>query len=289
MLADARSDGLVRNFFGQWLGYRALGGATLDRGAGWTAALQAAAGEEARRFVSETVASDVELGGLFTTDVNFVNDTLADLYGMSEPGSPDTLVRVSDARDARAGVLGLAGMLALMSEPTSSAPSSRGQWILEHLLCTEVAPPPDSFVVPSGSPREQAQALAQIPACAGCHDLMDPIGLGLENFDQTGRYRVKYAATDAAPIDASGSLPGGTAFEGLQGLEAALDADAVFYSCVSRNALTYAIGRTLTPADDASLASIDAAWKSSGHTVRGLLAAIVVDDTFRLRNAKGQP
>jgi hypothetical protein len=289
MLADARSDGLVRNFFGQWLGFRALGGATLDRGPAWTAALQAAAGEEARRFVAEVVASDAGLGALFTTDVNFVDDGLADLYGLPEPGSPDALVRVSDTTDARAGILGLAGLLAPMSEPTSSAPTSRGHWILEHLLCNDVLPPPDSFVVPPGTPREQAQTLSQIPACAGCHDLMDPVGLGLESFDQTGRLRAKYAPSDAAPIDVSGNLPDGTPFEGLAGLEARLDVDADFFSCASRNALTYALGRALTPADDASLASIDAAWTSSGHTARGLLAAIVVDDAFRFRNAKGQP
>ena len=289
MLADARSDGLVRNFFGQWLGFRALGGATLDRGPGWTAALQAAAGEEARRFVAELVASDAELGALLTTDVNFVNDGLADLYGMPEPGSPDALVRISDTTDARAGFLGLAGLLAPISEPTSSSPSSRGHWILEHLLCTDVPPPPDSFVLPSGTQREQAQTLSQLPACAGCHDLMDPIGLGLETFDQSGRFRAKYAPTDTVPIDVSGSLPEGTPFDGLQGLEARLDADADFFSCASRNALTYALGRALTPTDDAALAAIDAAWKASGHTLRGLLAAIVVDDTFRFRNAKGQP
>jgi hypothetical protein len=289
MLADARSDGLVRNFFGQWLGFRALGGATLDRGPGWTAALQAAAGEEARHFVAEVVASDAELGALFTTDVNFVNDGLADLYGMPEPGSPDALVRISDTTDARAGVLGLAGLLAPMSEPTSSAPTSRGHWILEHLLCTDVPLPPDSFVVPSGTPREQAQMLSQLPACAGCHDLMDPVGLGLESFDRAGRFRARYAPADAALIDVSGRLPDGTPFEGLEGLEARLDADAHFFSCASRNALTYALGRALTPADDGALASIDAAWRGSGHTLRGLLAAIVVDDTFRLRNAKGQP
>jgi hypothetical protein len=289
MLADARSDGIVRNFFGQWLGFRALGGGTLDRGPGWTAALQAAAGEEARRFVAEVVASDAELGALFTSDVNFINDGLADLYSLPEPGSPDALVRVSNATDSRTGVLGLAGLLAPISEPTSSAPTSRGHWILEHLLCTVVPPPPDSFVVPSGTPREQAQTLSQLPSCAGCHDLMDPVGLGLESFDQAGRFRAKYAPTDAAPIDVTGSLPDGTPFEGLEGLEARLDADADFYSCASRNALTYALGRALTPADDGSLASIDAAWKGSGHTLRGLLAAIVVDDTFRFRNAKGQP
>ena len=289
MLADARSDGLVRDFFGQWLGFRALGDATLDRGPGWTAALQAAAGEEARRFVAEVIAGDAELGALFTTDVNFVDDGLAELYGLPAPGSPDALVRVVHEEDARAGLLGLAGLLAPMSEPTSSAPSARGRWILEHLLCAEVPPPPDSFVVPAGTPREQAEALSQVPACATCHDAMDHVGLGLEGFDQAGRARTKYAATDAAPIDVRGSLPDGTPFVGLAGLEAELDAGAGFFACASRNALTYALGRALTPADDGALASIDAVWKANGRSLRGLLAAIVVDDVFRLRNAKGQP
>ena len=289
MLDDARSDGLVRNFLGQWLGFRALDGALLDRGPAWTAEVQASAAEEARRFVTEAVGRERSLGALLTTDVNFVDDRLATLYGFPAPGSPAALVRVVNATDTRKGVLGLAGPLAAISEPASSAPTVRGLWVLEHLLCTEIPAPPSSFVVPPGTPREQYAALSADASCAGCHDKTDPVGLALETFDQLGRFRSRYAPTDALAIDTSGRLSDGRTFSGVGGLEDLLAQDAAFYSCSVRNALTYGLGRALTAADDGALISIDAAFAAGGHTLRALLAALVVDDAFRLRDAKGEP
>jgi hypothetical protein len=293
MLADPRADGFVRNFMGQWLGFRDLYGPTLARpmSAGWTADLQRSMAEEARLFADVIVRAEVDLGELFTLNVSFIDYRLAELYRYAPPKISEALVRFEPPTADRRGYLGLAAPLTLTSDETASSPTRRGAWVLEHLLCMPTPPGPGSSTRPPGAPREQFDALSKQPGCAGCHVLTDPLGLALETFDEIGAFRRTYADAifDSAPIDTRGVLPPDEAFTGLSGLEDLLAADDRVRRCAARNALTYALGRGLGPDDDARLEAIHATWREGGGSVRALLAAVVVDDAFRFRRAEGQP
>jgi hypothetical protein len=122
-----------------------------------------------------------------------------------------------------------------------------------------------------------------MPACASCHKTLDPIGLGLENFDAIGRYRTNYANGD--PIDASGVLPDGSKFNGLAELSAILGKDSRLTECASKKLLTYALSRGVVDSDEPYLTQIRNSWKGTG--IKALLKQIVLNDTFRFR--RGEP
>lgn len=283
LLADPRADGFVRDFAGQWLDFRRLDGAAISW---WPANVQRAAYEEALRFVDLIVEEDRPLTELLTADVNFVDAALAAHYGFAAPATP-AVTRVSVTTDARKGVLGLVAPLARTSSETWTSPTKRGLFVLERFLCQDIATGPDCGITPSGAnPRERADALAAQPACAECHSKFDPVGFGLEGFDNLGRSRAFY--TNDAPIDGKGRLDG-VAFDGVPGLADRLAADPRFPRCAARKAISYALGRRLLPADDATVDRIAGAFQQKGLTVRGLLSAIVTDDVFRFRRGEGQP
>ena len=284
LLADARADGFVRNFFGQWLNFRVLDGPLLDRdSSSWGASLQASAAQEARLFVTELVQSDKGIGELLTADVNFVDVGLAALYGSPQAGTP-SFARTVITTDQRKGYLGLAAFLAVESRPDEMSRYPRGMAIDAELLCLQVPSPPPNLppAQPSGTPHDQYLALVGMNICGGCHAAFEPLGLGLENFDAIGRFWTTYPCTQG-PIDASGALPDGTPFNGLPALAELLGKDQRVRDCARREALVYSLGRGLTNADADHLAAIDARWNAAGNTVRGLLGAIVADELFRYR------
>jgi hypothetical protein len=292
MLADPRSDGFVRNFFGQWLGFRRLDGPVLTRlTVNWSFELQASAADEARLFVSELVHGDQGIGALLTADVSFVDAGLAQLYKLPVPATapPGQLTRTVVTTDARKGYLGLAAFLALEAADDEQSRFARGLMITTALLCAPVPPPPPNHPPnPSlGTPQQQYAELAATPACGACHKLFEPLGLGLESFDEIGQFRASYA--DGSVVDATGALPDGTPFEGLSTLADLLGRDQRVRDCARRQALVYALGRPLTSADEARLPAIDTRWNAAGNTVRGLLGAIVVDGIFRYRRGEARP
>jgi hypothetical protein len=293
MLADARSDGFVRNFLGQWLGFRTLDGTPLDREPGWSPAVQASMFEEARLYATDFLQSNRAIGELLTNDVNFVDVYLASIYGVPAPTQTGTFVRQTDTTDAREGYLGLAAWLTLTSDPDASSPMKRGLWIDDQLLCQRVpatpAGHPAAATSTTGTPRQQYDnTRANMPTCAACHQLFEPLGLGLENFDEVGQYHTENGGA-LGLVDPNGALPDGTPFQGLLGLAPLLSTSSQLTDCAARQLLTYATGRPLTDADARSVASIEATWSQAGLTMRELLAAIVTDDIFRYRHAEVQP
>jgi hypothetical protein len=288
MLADPRSDGFARDFFGQWLWFRDATGGAVPIGT-LTPSLQTAAFDEARLYVNALAQSDDPIGGLLTNDVNFVDADLAALYGFNPPPPAGTSTRVENTGDARAGFLGLASFLASASDSqTRTSPTIRGRWILINLLCEDVPnPPPNEPPEPTtGTTRTAVNDRLANPDCASCHSSFDPIGLGLEQFDQTGKLRLTYA--DGTPVDDHGSL-GATPFEGEIALGQLVAKDPRFAACARRKLLTYALGRLPTDGDAARVAAIDAAWSAGGGSVRGLVSALVVDQLFRYRRGEGLP
>jgi hypothetical protein len=172
------------------------------------------------------------------------------------------------------------------SHPDRSSPVRRGRWILDQLLCEPPGEPPPGV---GALPPEQAQdpddmraILAQHradPACAACHDAIDPLGLALENYDGVGAWR---------EADARGELPDGRHIEGAGELQQVLAADPRLAACMARKLFTYGLGRGPTADDDPALGAITAAFARSGYRLSGVIVAIVTSDAFRMR-AGAQP
>jgi hypothetical protein len=230
----------------------------------------------------------------FTTDVNFVNSSLGQHYGV-EGGAGDALTQVTDTTDGRVGFMGLAGFLTLTSFPYRTAPTLRGKWVLENLLCENIPIPPGNVpdLDPAGAPpaelqsenvRIRLQAHSDNPMCASCHSILDPIGMGLENFDAIGRFRTQYDNGDR--VDSSGKLPDGSEFQSLEQLATILSEDTRLTDCASERMMTYALSREVVASDEPYLKQIREKWASGGMGLRGLLKQIVLNDTFRFRRGE---
>ena len=226
MLADPKSHALVENFAGQWLYLRNLRGVAPDPDAfpEFDDNLREAFQRETELFVQSQLRDDRAVVELLTADYTFVNERLARHYGI--PGiHGNHFRRVTLDDDRRGGILGQGSILTTTSYPNRTSPTLRGKWVLENLLgAPPPAPPanvPDLSESEAASPtpvRERLEAHRANPVCASCHAQMDPLGLALEPFDAIGKWRT-HDGTDA--IDASASLPDGSAFAGPAGVSQA--------------------------------------------------------------------
>jgi hypothetical protein len=293
MLSHTRAETFASSFGGQWLGMRELRSHQVDRAVfpEWDDALRDAMIEEGLLYFTELLDGDQPMTELFTADVSFVSSQLAELYDFSGVSS-QTATRVQVTTDERRGFLGLASFLTLTSFSHRTAPTLRGRWVLENLLCQEISPPPPNVPELDDEPengadpqtlnvRDRLAAHRDNPECAACHIILDPIGLGLETFDAIGRYRTQYAGGD--PVDASGTLPGGAQFNGLMELSEILAHDERLLDCVSEKLMTYALSRELSQSDDPHLDGIRMRWTQDGYTLRSLLEQIVLSEPFRFR------
>jgi hypothetical protein len=305
MLDDPRADRFVESFAGQWLGMRALSSHQVDPTVfpGWSDGLRDAMVAEGLAYFDEFLHGTRGMDTFFTADVNFVDDRLAQLYGFdgaNVAGGAAVGAGVqphTETDDARRGFLGLASFLTLSSFSYRTAPTLRGKWVLENLLCTEIPPPPadvpqldDAMADPadlaSQNVRVRLAAHRTDPTCAGCHRILDPIGLGLERFDGIGAYRERYDNGDT--IDASGELPDGATFDGLHSLSQLLAEDPRLLDCTAEKLLTYALGRTLTPGDRPQVEAITQGWREDGLGLWALIERIVLSDLFRMRRGESE-
>ncbi len=288
MLQDVRSQELVANFAEQWLGARRLDAHVVDTAMFpfWSDALRLAMREEMAAYFDAFLHGDMTYDTFLTARINFVDDNLAALYGLPAPGGQG-LVRVDNTTGLRAGFLGLAGFLTHTSRMDRSAPSIRGQWIIKSLRCQEIelpanfTPPPLSEPQPGQTVRQLVEQHRANPACAPCHDALDPVGLGLESYDAVGQYRDYYA--DGLPVDASGSLPDGSTFNGALEMADALSKDPNLLDCVAEKLFVYGLGRTAL-GSEGYLDQVVTDWKARGLSLRNLLQALVVSETFRSRH-----
>ena len=219
MLADPRASALIRNFGSQWLFTRNLGAVDPDASTypDFDDNLRQAFGRETELFLESQMREDRPLVELLTARHTFVNERLARFYGIPNVyGAHFRRVDVSDPN--RAGLLGHGSVLTVTSYSTRTSPVVRGKYLLENILGAPPPPPPPNVPPLEASDpgehatmRERMAAHRQNAVCASCHARMDALGFALENFDGIGRWR----ATDGASvIDASGTLPDGTAFGG---------------------------------------------------------------------------
>ena len=294
MLADARAGALIENFAGQWLYLRNVRALTPDedRFPDFGEALRLAFQRETALFFESVLREDRSVLDFLTADYTFVNERLARHYGIPNIyGSHFRRVTLTD--DTRRGLLGQGSILAATAYPTRTSPVLRGKWVLENLLGTPPPlPPPD---VPSleettaaGNALSMREAMVQHranPVCASCHQLMDPPGFALEQFDAVGRYRTRNESN--APIDASGVLPDGTRFDGAAGLRAALlERPDLFVTTLTEKLLTYALGRGVEYYDAPAIRAIAGAAAADGHRFSTLILGVIKSPPFQMRRTR---
>ena len=291
MLDDPRADALVSNFVGQWLQLRNVETVRPDPVLfPFDESLRQAFFTETTLFVSSIFRDDRSLLDLLSADYTFVNQRLAEHYGIPGVyGSHFRRVTLSDPN--RRGLLGQGSVLTVTSYPNRTSVVQRGKWILENLLGTPPPPPPPNVpelkAAPHGkllSMREQMQVHRANAICAACHSRMDPIGFALENFDGVGRWRDEDADHE---IDASGKLPDGTEFDGPTGLSELLLTKYRddFVRTATEKLLTYALGRGVEYYDNPSIRAIDRAAARDNYRISSVILAIVNSTPFQMRRA----
>ncbi|HKY39310.1 MAG TPA: DUF1592 domain-containing protein [Polyangiaceae bacterium] len=289
---DPRARALIDNFAGQWLQFRAIDSLTPDatKFPMVDPSLLSAMRQEGERLFQDIAFQGAPLKQLLTANYSYVNDRLATHYGLAPVGSSE-LLRVDLSNNAeRGGLLSQAGFLTLTSHKEVTSLVLRGKWVFEELLCGTVPPPPEGVDLTGGGlpPQEGSKQRTTNPQCNFCHNLMDPIGLGLEKYDAIGRYR---ATDDAAmPIGASGQLPSGQSFSGPKELAALIADDPAFARCAVRKLYSYALGRAPVnePAhqDGPVVEGLIQALTQNGASFRDLVGRIVTSPTFTHRRGE---
>ncbi len=290
MLRHLKSRALAENFAAHWLQIRALRGIAPDpdRFPTFDEALRAAMLKETELFFDVIVREDRSVLDFLDAPYTFVNERLARHYGISGVQG-DAFRRVSLVGTPRAGVLTQASVLTITSNPTRTSPVKRGKWILDNILGAPTPPPPpgagdlreDSKGMLSGSLRQRLEQHRTDPNCASCHQRMDPLGFGLENFDAIGAWR---DSEGELSIDASGALPGGVAFTGPAQLRAVLQQRVeAFTHCLAEKMFTYALGRGLDRHDRLTVDDIVRKVARRDYRFSSLICAIVHSEAFQGR------
>jgi hypothetical protein len=291
MLADPRSTALVKNFAGQWLFLRNIERIAPDTTSfpNFDENLRHALQRETELLIESQVKEDRGVADLLTTDYTFLNERLAEHYGVKGIyGNEFRRVKLDDPN--RHGLLGQASILTVTSYPNRTAPTIRGKWVLEQLLGTPPPPPPPN--VPSLkndattqklTMRQRMEAHRANPVCAACHRQMDPLGFALENFDGLGGWRVE-TAPGSGPMDTSGELPDGTKFNGPAGLrDVLMKKKDAFVETFTDRLLTYALGRGVEEYDVAALRKITRDAAKDNQKWSSIILGIVNSTPFQMR------
>jgi hypothetical protein len=285
MLASRRLDSGVRAFFDDMFhfdDFNALSKdpATYPQFTGQVA--QDAREQTLRTVVDHLVHKRADYRDLFTTRETFISPALAVVYG--EPAPAGWTPYTAPADSPRSGLLGQVSFLALHSHPTRSSPTLRGKALRETLLCQRVPPPPpnvdfgavDDPDSPFKTQRERVAFHLKNPVCAGCHKITDPMGLALENFDGSGRFR---ATEGGAEIDASGVLDG-KKFEGVSSLGTVLRDYPGLTTCLVQRVYSYGAGGAARPEDKKTLDYFNARFAEAGYRVPDLLRTVALSNAF---------
>ena len=297
MLADSRSGALVRNFAGQWLILRNLQGIVPDPVVfpEFDENLREAFEQETELFVASLIRDDASVLDLLAADYTYANERLAEHYGI--PGVYGSHFRrvplTGELAERRGGILGQGSLLTATSYPNRTSPVLRGKWLLASVLGTPPPPPPaDVPDLPdrgeggvAATVRDRLEMHRENPACAACHAPMDPLGLALENYDATGRWRSE--GVGGLPIDASGVLPDGTRFEGPSGLrDLLLQRREQFVGTVTEKLLGYAIGRGPEHYDRPVIREIRRNASFDNYPWSSIIIGIVQSTPFRMRRSR---
>ena len=287
MLSDSKSHTLTTNFAGQWLGLREL--AKVETSAkNFDDNLRQSFRHETEMLFESVVREDRSIVNLLDADYTFVDERLAQHYGIPNiRGSYFRRVTLSPTSPRR-GILGQGSFLTVSSVGTRTSPVTRGRWILENVLGTPAPIPPpgvdtnldkDAEQVKVTSLRQRLELHRKVEPCASCHKIMDALGFALENFDMVGTWRELDGKT---PVDPSGSLVDGTKLQSVNDLRnALLSRKEMFVSTATQKLLTYATGRTVQYYDMPTVRSIVRRAAANDYKFSSLVLGIVQSDPFQ--------
>jgi hypothetical protein len=296
MLADERAKSLVTDFAFQWLDVAKLDEIVPDRGqfphASGLLDMRGLMKQELELFIDSVLRSDRSVMELLTADYTYLNERLAMHYGIETvKGARFREVKLPD--DSRYGLLGKGAVLMLTAYPNRTSPVLRGAWIQERILGSPPAAPPadvpDLEENKRGEPprtlRARLEQHRENPTCFSCHGVMDPLGFALEHFNAVGQYRTIDPDT-RTPIDASGTLPDGTAVASAADLRRALAKHPEkFVQALTENLLTFALGRTLDYRDMPLVREIVRRAERDDYRFESIVLGVVSSDAFRKREA----
>jgi hypothetical protein len=293
MLADPRStNALVDDFAAQWLNLRRVEEVVVDptKYPHYDESLLQAFRQETEMFVGSTLREDRSVAELLNADYTFVNERLAQHYGI--PGVYGTRFRRVQLpnHSERGGLLGEGALLVTTSYPDRTSPVLRGKWLLNNIFGLSIPGPPPGVNTtleskPGVVPPTIRERLAQhrtSPSCNSCHSVIDPLGFTLENFDVVGAWRTIDEA--GKPVDASGTTASGAKIEGLTGLRALLlDDPERFPRTVTEKLMAYALGRRLEYFDEPAVRKI--VHDAAAHDYRwsSLILGVVESPGFQMR------
>ncbi|MEZ6060484.1 MAG: DUF1592 domain-containing protein [Planctomycetaceae bacterium] len=291
MLRHDKSRALFDNFAAQWLSLRNLNDVTPnpDLFPDFSADLRSDMRRETELLFETIVREDRSVDDLLSADFTFVNGRLARHYGIAGVDGND-FVRVSLSGTNRAGVLTHASILTVTSNPGRTSPVKRGKWIMENIFGESPPPPPPGVppleataAAPDATLRERLAKHREDPGCASCHTVMDPLGLGFENFDAVGRWR----DTDGGkPVDAAGVLPPGVSFNGpLELIEIVKSRREDFMRTMAEKMLVYAIGRGTDYYDKCAVDDCRRNMQQHGNRFSAMVEGIVLSDPFLKRSS----
>jgi len=291
MLADPKADALVANFASQWLGLRQLDTVS-PTSSEFDGNLRQAFRKETELLFATVLREDSSIAEMLSSDYTFVDERLARHYGL--PNVRGSRFRRVEIGDERRGLLGHGSVLTVTSAPNRTSPVKRGQWILANLLGVPPPPPPEGVetnldqTAPAGSAATMRERLARHmadPSCAACHNLMDPLGFALENFDFIGQWR---DAEGASPVDAHGVFVDGSGLEGPAGLRRVLlEHSDLFVQTFAEKLLTYALGRSLEASDMPAVREIVRRAARDEYRMSALVLGVAESVPMRMRSKKG--
>ncbi len=292
MLEDPKAKEALDEFVAEWLRFDRALTAVKERRAFplFNSGTALATTEEARRFVSDLVWNNRDFTQIFTAPYSYINADLARIYQVEAPAAD--FGRVSfPAGSERAGLLGQALFLALTAKPDETSPTARGLFVREQFLCQHVADPPPGVnttlpPITQAKPmsnRERLAAHTNNRSCAGCHDLIDPIGFGFEKFDAIGQRRESLklsfgeASTVEIPLDTAGRVAGlpNSAFASPKELGAVLAGSPQCQECIVKQYFRYVSGRTETPADRPLIRGVFDEFRKSGFRFQDMMVAMM--------------
>jgi len=291
MLSDARAEALVRNFAGQWLMLRELDDAQPDDRA-FNPQLLDAFRQETELLIMDLVRQDQSVLSLLDSDYTWLNERLANHYGIDNVRG-NYMRRVPlPPESPRRGLLGHGSILTATSVANRTSPVVRGAWIVEDIMGAPVPTPPpgvETDLTPESAPsdavintlRDRLELHRANPSCAACHQIMDPIGLALENFDLIGRWRTQENGYD---LDTNTQLIDGTPIDGPMALrQALLDRGDAVASNIIEKLLSYALGRHLHSPDMAAVRKIASTAAENQYRFSDIVLGIVESEPFRLK------
>jgi len=261
----------------------------------WQPTLKDAMREELeQRIIDMVFVRKGDFLSLYDDRKTFVNDELAQFYGLPVTGQPGFHAAEFPPESMRAGLLGAGAVLAGHGLPQRNSPTARGKFVSEMLLCRTIPPPPNNVpplppqAGPEGTMRERLALHRKAPVCATCHSMMDPIGFGMEDFDSVGLHRTMEGTS---PVDATGSLEGagldGSTFDGLAELGAALRRQPVVPPCLVSKIYAVALGRRALQLDRAAIEGLTASFSENQNRLDLLLVTLLTSDSFRFVEPKG--